>query len=530
MRGKRGYHAPMATRDASFRDAPRAPNATLRRRDLLLAGAGSLALPACAGRGPVGEPRRARPPGKTPAWGVQSGDVTSSSGVVWCRADAPGLMAVEWSTSPRFERAVRVPPFLVGPGTDLVGKAPLVGLPSGQAIHYRVSVDGSPWQRGSFATPSEDGRDVVLAWSGDTNGQGWGIDPARGGMPAYASLLARAPDLFVHCGDAIYADDPIFPTIELPDGSRWNNVVDPGKTHVAETLEDFRAAHRYPRRSSEVRAFSAAVPVFSIWDDHEVHNNWFPGQVLDDARYTERRIDTLALEARRAMLEYAPTLASASGPLYRKVAWGPLLDLFLLDGRTFRSPNEPAPPEGALLGAAQAAWLLDELARSRAAWKVVACGMPIALVVSEPGKTVPRANDGWGNDDGAPREREVELARLLSGLKARRVTNVVWITADVHYAAAHRMDPARAAFKDFDPFWELVAGPMHATAFPRKPLDDTFGPEVAWASADWDTLGSPASGAQHFGLLRVDGRTRDLVVTFVDARGRDLHRLTLTPS
>ena len=349
-------------------------------------------------------------------------------------------------------------------------------------------------------------------------------------MPAYSALLARAPDLFVFCGDSIYADDPIERVIELPDGTTWNNLVDPKKDHVAQTLDDFRGAHLYPRRSAEVRALSAAVPLFAVWDDHEVRNNWFPGQEIDDARYTERRIDTLAERALRAMYEYTPTIRSRAAPMYRVVPWGPLLDVFLLDGRSYRSPNEPAPSEGALLGAEQTAWLLDALAASRATWKVIACNMPIGLVIAEPGKTVAQANDGWANADGPPREREVELARLLAGMRARSVKNVVWISADVHYAAVHRMDPTRAAFKDFEPFWELVAGPMHATAFPRKPLDDTFGPEVAWSSADWDTTGSPATGAQHFGLLRIDGRTRTLTATFVDARGRDLHRLELRPT
>jgi alkaline phosphatase D len=216
--------------------------------------------------------------------------------------------------------------------------------------------------------------------------------------------------------------------------------------------------------------------------------------------------------------------------MFRAIAWGPHLDVFLLDGRTYRTPNEPAPAQGALLGPEQSAWLLDALSASKATWKVIACNMPIALVVAERGKAIPQANDGWGNENGPPAEREVELARLLAGMRARGVKNAVWITADVHYAAAHRMDPARAVFRDFDPFWELVAGPMHASAFPRKPLDDTFGPEVAWSSADWDTTGSPATGAQHFGLLRIDGRTRVLTVTFVDAHGRDLHRFAIAPT
>jgi len=513
MRGHQRYHA-RSTRGA-----------TVSRRGVL-EGAVALTLTGCAGA-----PRHAArtpTPARELSWGVQAGDVTTSRAVIWSRADVPSRMVVEWSLSPAFERPVRAQGPMVDASSDLTGKVALSGLPSGTRIHYRVRFDDSTWAPGSFTTAPQDARDVVLAWSGDTNGQGWGIDPARGGMPAYTALLARAPDLFIHCGDAIYADDPIVPRIELPDGTTWNNIVHPAKDHVAQTLDDFRGAHLYPRASREVRAVSAAVPLFSIWDDHEVRNNWFPGQEIDDARYNERHVDALARHARRAMHEYAPTLRSPSGPMYRVVRWGPSLDVFLLDGRTYRTPNEPAPLEGALLGAQQTAWLLDELSASRATWKVIACNMPIALVISEKGRTIPQANDGWGNENGPPRERELELARLLSGMRARGVKNVVWISADVHYAAAHRMSPARAAFKDFDPFWELVAGPMHATAFPRKPLDDTFGPEVAWSSADWDTLGSPATGAQHFGLLRIDGRTGVLSVTFVDARGRDLHRMTLS--
>lgn len=414
---------------------------------------------------------------------------------------------------------------MVGPlatdATDFTAKVEIAGLPAGTRVHYRTRFGESPWLIGSLKTAPREPNEVRIAWSGDTNGQGFGIDAAHGGMPAYTSLLAQAPDLFVHVGDSIYADNPIPKEIELPEG-RWNNLVDPVKDHVAETLADFRGAHRYPRLSAEVRALSAAVPLLPIWDDHEVHNNWFPGETLDDPRYrSERRVDELARYARRAMFEYTPTLRSpASAPMYRVVEWGPLASIFLLDGRTYRTPNEP--PGEAMLGAAQCAWLLEQLTHSRAIWKIIACDMPIALPVSEPGKTKKRAFDGWANESGPPQEREVELARLLSSIKARGIKNAVWITADVHYCAVHRFDPDKAVYRDFDPFYELVAGPMHARTLPRKPTDDTFGPEVEWSSSSWDTFDSPLTGAQFFGLLAIQKET--LSVRFIDARGRELHR------
>ena len=70
---------------------------------------------------------------------------------------------------------------------------------------------------------------------------------------------------------------------------------------------------------------------------------------------------------------------------------------------------------------------------------------------------------------------------MLSAFKRHRVKNVVWITADVHYCAAHHYDPARAAFTDFDPFWEFVAGPIAAGTFGPNQLDGTFGPEVGFS-------------------------------------------------
>ena len=66
-------------------------------------------------------------------------------------------------------------------------------------------------------------------------------------------------------------------------------------------------------------------------------------------------------------------------------------------------------------------------------------------------------------DHGPPRGRELELADILSFIRnAKRIRNTVWITADVHHAAAYHYDPNKAAFQDFEPFWEFVAGPLNA--------------------------------------------------------------------
>jgi alkaline phosphatase D len=464
-------------------------------------------------------------------WGVQAGAITPSSAVVWSRADRTSRMVAEWSTSATFANARRVTGAVADAATGFTAKVLLTELPADTRVHYRVRFEAerpSEWIAGTLRTAPSDTappRDVVFAWSGDVNGQGWGIDPARGGMPAFATMLERGPEFFLNAGDAIYADDPIPPSIAIPGGGTWNNLVTDAKSRVAQTLDDFRGAWLYPRASREVQAFTAVVPSFSIWDDHEVRNNWFPGQVLDDPRYAEKDVDVLARFARRAMIEHTPEIFAPGAPAYRSFRWGPRLEVFLLDGRAHRTSNWPIAEPARLLGEAQLAWLEEGLERSRATWKVVLCDMPVGLVIGEPapGVSGKQAWDAFSNEDGPPVGREVELARLFARMIERKIRNVVFLTADVHYATAIRY--ARAPIREF------VAGPLHATAFGRKPTDDTFGPEVEFTNATWDTLGTPASPeTQTFGLVRIDGATGAMTVTLVDGRGRDLHTTVMRPA
>jgi hypothetical protein len=76
---------------------------------------------------------------------------------------------------------------------------------------------------------------------------------------------------------------------------------------VGPALEErSQASRRHGRHNlldSHVRAFAADVPQIAQWDDHEVTNSWFPGEILDDARHTEKRVDVLAARARQAFFE-----------------------------------------------------------------------------------------------------------------------------------------------------------------------------------------------------------------------------------
>jgi alkaline phosphatase D len=327
---------------------------------------------------------------------------------------------------------------------------------------------------------------VSFTWSGDLAGQGWGINPDIGGYRIFKTMAGLEPDFFLCSGDTIYADGPLTETVALPGGRTWRNVVTPAKSKVCETLDDFRGAFAYNLLDDNLRAFAASVPQINQWDDHETHNNWYPGQILADDRYTEKRADVLAARAHRAFFEWlpiAPRQRDDVGRIYRRISHGPLLDVFMLDMRTYKDPNGTdvyADPTIGMLGSAQRAWLKRELAASRATWKVIANDLPLGLVVPDTPGTFEGVSQG---DNGKPLGRELEFAEILRFAHQRAIGGIVFLTADVHYTSAHHYDPARAAIGDFTPFWEFVSGPLNAGAFGPNALDTTFGPQTVFAAA-----------------------------------------------
>jgi alkaline phosphatase D len=476
---------------------------------------------------------------------VQAGEVTSSQVVLWSATDRPARMLVEYAATERFQKARRIAGSTARPETGYTARVLLPGLPAGREVFYRVTfADLADRNRvslpvvGRVKTAPEDRTDVTFVWSGDTAGQGWGINPEWGGMRLYDVMRRTQPDFFVHSGDLVYADGPLRAEVEIPGVGTWRNVVTPAKSKVAETLEEFRGNYRYNLMDEQLRRFNAEVPVYVQWDDHDVRDNWYPGQILDDDRYTIKSADVLAAHARQAMREFTPLVAHARDleRVYRRIGRGPHLDLFLLDMRSYRGPNgenrQTVLSDAArILGQDQTAWLKRELVASRATWKVIAADMPIGLVVHHDYQR-PWGSEAVAQGNGPALGRELEIAEILRHLKRYTVRNVVWITADVHYCATHLYDPAQAQFTDFEPFYEFVSGPIHAGGFGPNPLDDTFGPRVVFTKhpPEGQVNAPPTAGGLYFGHVRIDGQSGVMTVSHRDLTGAVLHSTELTPA
>ncbi|MCG8366014.1 MAG: alkaline phosphatase D family protein [Pseudanabaenales cyanobacterium] len=474
---------------------------------------------------------------------VQVGDVTKNRAIIWTRGDRNSHFAVEISISPNFSGKTRiVKGGQLTSGTDYTGKIDLGGLHPDTPYYYRTLLQEQGIAgRGSFQTaPSHDQNSSVrFVWAADMAGQGWGRNPElkitafdgeviQGGYVVFDVMRKFSPDFAVFCGDMIYADNPISPTQEIPSevgGGIWIN--EPAKDFVAITLDGFRANWKYNLGDEKFRRFLSETPIYVEWDDHEVTNNWYPGEILPAGDpYNELSADILAEPAEQSLFEYNPIRGEN---IFRKFRHGKHLELFLLDERSFRDPNpQNSDPNGIeMLGQEQFEWLKRSLSNSSATWKVIATHDPFTIVTG--GET---DRDAWSQNDPAVLGREGQLRDLLKFIKDRNIKNVVSITADVHFAAAIKCDPEQAVFQEFNPFWEFVIGPINAGAFGPGQLDPSFGPEykfVRGPGASNLPVNLPPPNLQFFGSMEIDGRTAELTACIHSITGEVVYKKVLIP-
>src|SRR5262245_21595904 len=191
------------------------------RRRFLATAAGLLAS------GPILIPAFARAENDRPRveQGVASGDVHGDSAIVWSRTDRPARMLLEWSSTDKFQDVVKVFGPAALPEDDFTARVELTALPAGQTIFYRVTFRDLSSPKissvpvvGRFRTPPREKATIEFAWSGDTVGQGWGINPDWGGLKIYETMRKREPHFFLHSGDNVYADNPLKEEVKLDEG------------------------------------------------------------------------------------------------------------------------------------------------------------------------------------------------------------------------------------------------------------------------------------------------------------------------
>ncbi|PTX94675.1 alkaline phosphatase [Opitutus sp. ER46] len=219
-------------------------------------------------------------------------------------------------------------------------------------------------------------------------------DPVNGHR-IYPAMARLEPDFFVHTGDFEYLDKP---------------------TPLATTVALARFKYNRIMALPFQRAFYSHVSSYFMKDDHDtLKDDAWPGQTYGDLTFAQG----LAL-----FREHLPQ----SDPPYRTIRWGRDLQIWLVEGRDFRSPNDaPDGPQKSIWGVAQKRWFFETVDASDATFRILIS--PTAVVGPD--------RDGKG-DSHANQAFAHEGAELRQFLASRRM---FVINGDRHWQYAS-VDPA----------------------------------------------------------------------------------------
>ncbi|MCA9632878.1 MAG: alkaline phosphatase D family protein [Myxococcales bacterium] len=479
---------------------------------------------------------RASTTGQGLGWGVMTGEVDAHGAVIWGRGTGAGWFQVELHGRSGPLR-LRAP---LSEQRDFTARVQLTELESATSYSYHAWLssrqDGGAAPAdavvGSFRTAPEasSAARVRFAFSGDLGGQNACRDAERG-YPIFEPLSKERLDFFIGLGDMIYGDGYCRAT------GRFGNTQVPRDIDAATKREEYWRFWRYNRADLGSQRLLASTGYYAVWDDHEVVNDFGPER--DQRGNAPYRVgEHLMPEGLAAFLDYHAfdAAAQAGNRLYRSRRWGKHLELFFLDTRQYRSVASlpGSDPKKSMLGAEQLEWLTESLRRSDATWKLIVSSVPLSIPTGWP-PNGPR--DGWANF-GGPTGYEGELSRLVSVLPELKPANVIFVTTDVHFAAAYVYRPlartarvADARTSQFS-FLELVSGPLSAGLFPKLIYDDSFGAERLFIHAPMH--GEPTTDFDealdwfNYAVLDVDPRG-NIEVTYRDAKGALIQRLELSP-
>lgn len=376
--------------------------------------------------------------------GVASGDPLPTGVVLWTRlaprpleADGFGGMPdrdvpVRWEVAedPGFRRVVQQG---VEQATRRWGHsvhAEANGLRPDREYWYRFRVGGEISPAGRTRTAPAPGTRLSSMAFAFASCQAY----YEGYFTAFDHMAQDDLDLVVHLGDYIY------------EGGNKGTL---GRAHLpaAEvfSLADYRVRYGQYKLDSSLQASHAAAPWVVAPDDHEVENNWAgdisqidtePDQ--DPAVFRQRRAAAYQAYYENLPLRRTSMPAGPEMQVFRRLTFGGLAQLNVLDTRRFRSDQvEPCPedcaqrwdPARTMLGADQERWLLDGLGSSAATWNILGNQVFAFEADHNAGESLRYSTDTWDNYAAARQ-------RLFDGVRERGVDNFVMLTGDAHRSVA----------------------------------------------------------------------------------------------
>ncbi len=326
------------------------------------------------------------------------------------------------------------------------------GLAPSTTYYYRfLSARGEASLTGITRTTSAPGTVVDRLRLGVVSCANW----EAGSFSAYRHLAARGDlDAIVHLGDYLYENG------QGEYGGKNGSVRLHQPPHEIVSLADYRQRHAQYKTDPDLQLLHATVPFIAIWDDHESANNaWRGGAENHDP--SEGAWSDRYAAALQAYLEWMPIRPRSGDTLYRRISFGSLAELSMLDLRSYR--DQPATsgsdgraiddPARTITGAEQRDWLIRGTTTSTARWQLIGNPVmiaPIVLPPLEPATTealtamlgIPRGGIAFNGDqwDGYTADR----AAVLAALDSAPSRNAVFLTGDIHSSWASEL-PRNAA-------------------------------------------------------------------------------------
>ncbi len=354
--------------------------------------------------------------------GVASGDPTPSGVVLWTRVTPPsvnfGSIDVRWkiATDTAFLNTVNGGIVSTDSSRDYTVKVDATGLQPNTWYYYEfTALDKNSLTGRTKTTPEGGVEQLRFAVMSCSNYQ-------AGLFNAYQDVALRNDvDAVLHLGDYIY---------EYGNSIGGRRDADPS-TEIY-SLADYRLRHSCHKLDSMSIRMHQQYPIIATWDDHEVANNAYEtgadNHTPDEGNYMERKSSS-----QEAYYEWMPLRYPEEGnhgKIYRKITYGNLADIFVLDTRHYRRDSQNVnlrnDTSHHLLGVEQMQWLKQQLISSNAQWKVLAQQVmmgqltPFGLVLNP---------DQW---DGYAAERK----DLYNFIRDNNIDNVIVLTGDIHTAWA----------------------------------------------------------------------------------------------
>lgn len=323
--------------------------------------------------------------------------------MIWAQTKVPALVKVEYTNDAGLTKTTNE--VETKRATAYTAKLLADQVQPGEHYTYRLFINGEAVVLGY---PTEFTAQEIWRWRGDPPtfrvalgscnyinetaydrpGNGYGSE-----YEIFTSIDKKNPDLMIHLGDNTYLREP-----------DWY------------TKTGYHHRYTHTRSLPEMQPLLARTHHYATWDDHDYGPN------NSDRTWVQKELAKATFDAFWGNLTSGlPTSEAESGSagITSTFRYNDT-DFFLLDNRSFRTPNDQERNDNkTVLGQAQLEWLIESLVFSNSPWKMVCIG----------GQVLNTARSGETYVNLAPEELDYLLRRITE----ENISGVVFLTGDRHH-------------------------------------------------------------------------------------------------